>query len=437
MTIRRYHWQTDRPKEQLSFLLALLKVYRTYTKGQSPELINFPPPPESRPPPSSSGSSESISTSQNGHGAYDGHLSPTSPQSIPQNIDLRPPQLHKSQRSGSSSSFNSAQSSSYQSENGQIPRGRYGDQQHTPRADSFSRSPLADPGIPPARTSFERRPSGDNRLGTSNGSTGRITPGASAPSPYTQGNGSGLGLGVPSRRDDRPLAPHREASEASTYLDRPDQVRRPSIDRVKQPSRPTSPASPERPARPSRAAARLSRDMSDSGTPTPRAHTPQPSLDRKESHIPPPIQSQLAPTITTTLPSPALPSHDTLSPNPLSAGSSESGREHRRPQRRASFHPPPLETAFSREVLLTSRTGLLPGAGLTVDDGDSKEDAIMASVEEMLEGFDWTAPSMSGEGGTKKSGADAIEGRLLDELAALDSVSPGLERLTSITKECA
>ncbi len=34
----------------------------------------------------------------------------------------------------------------------------------------------------------------------------------------------------------------------------------------------------------------------------------------------------------------------------------------------------------------------------------------MASVEEMLEGFDWTAPSMSGEGGTKKSGADAIEG---------------------------
>jgi hypothetical protein len=72
-----------------------------------------------------------------------------------------------------------------------------------------------------------------------------------------------------------------------------------------------------------------------------------------------------------------------------------------------------------------------------VDDGDSKEDAIMASVEEMLEGFDWTAPSMSGEGGTKKSGADAIEGRLLDELAALDSVSLGLERLTSITKECA
>lgn len=59
---------------------------------------------------------------------------------------------------------------------------------------------------------------------------------------------------------------------------------------------------------------------------------------------------------------------------------------------------------------------------MTVDDGEAKEDAVMASVEEMLEGFDWTGPVINGEGGVKKRGADAIEGRLLDELAALDSV---------------
>jgi hypothetical protein len=49
------------------------------------------------------------------------------------------------------------------------------------------------------------------------------------------------------------------------------------------------------------------------------------------------------------------------------------------------------------------------------------EDALLANVEEMLEGFDWTAGVGTGE--SKKAGADAIESRLLDELAALDSVS--------------
>lgn len=60
---------------------------------------------------------------------------------------------------------------------------------------------------------------------------------------------------------------------------------------------------------------------------------------------------------------------------------------------------------------------------MTVDDdlNTSKEDAVMTSVEEMLEGFDWTAPA-TGPDGVKKRGADAIEGRLLDELTALDSV---------------
>ena len=45
MTIRRYQWQTERPKEQSHFLNSIVKVYKTYTKGDLPELINFAPPP--------------------------------------------------------------------------------------------------------------------------------------------------------------------------------------------------------------------------------------------------------------------------------------------------------------------------------------------------------------------------------------------------------
>lgn len=413
MTIRRYHWQTDRSKEQVSFLTALVKVYRTYTKGQSPELINFPPVSESRPIPTASASSDSINNS-----AYDYNAG--SPSATPSNLDLRPPQMPKTQRSGSNSSFASAQSSSYQSEQGQGSRSRLIDQrQHTPRAESFSRSPLADSNIPPARTSFDRRPSGDSRLTpvVSNGH-GRGGSGSGSPSPYGHSNGSGIGLGAPTsgsgRNGDRPSNPQREMSETSTYQERSDRAHRPSMERLQQNARPASPASPERPIRPSRGLPKGSVDMVSGGSGSgSRDQISRPSTSDRRDNVPPPLQSQLAPTITTTLPSPALPSAETLAPTPT---------ESKRPTRRASFHPPPLQTAFSREVLLTSRTGLLPGAGLTVDDGEAKEDAIMASVEEMLEGFDWTASAANGEGGVKKRGADAIEGRLLDELAALDSV---------------
>jgi hypothetical protein len=89
-------------------------------------------------------------------------------------------------------------------------------------------------------------------------------------------------------------------------------------------------------------------------------------------------------------------------------------------QRRVSFNPPPLTTAYSRDVLLTSRPGLF-GALSEHDDPDEAGDAIMANVEEMIEGFDWTAVTSSS--GERSKGTDAIEGRLLDELTALENVS--------------
>jgi hypothetical protein len=177
-----------------------------------------------------------------------------------------------------------------------------------------------------------------------------------------------------------------------------------------------------------------------------------------------------APTITHTLPSPAIPQDSQLpsnnNPNTGKTVSSQTPApaaedlivgpgKNTKTRRRASFHPPPLTTAFSREVLLTSRTGVLPGgAGLTLpagngggtgEGGDGDEagkDAIMDSVEELLEGFDWTGSSMNmiqgnEVGGRKKGSADAIESRLLDELSALDSVSPWLAGLSVVSSSLA
>jgi len=168
---------------------------------------------------------------------------------------------------------------------------------------------------------------------------------------------------------------------------------------------------------------RPSLDPSADGTNTPRAlrvvddkPAPQPITNGNDSRKdkPAPIEPpsrHLAPIITTTLPSPSIPQEETL-PTPS---------DKPRP-RRSSFHPAPVNTAFSREVLLTSRTGVLPGTeGVSVDsEKEAAENALLSNVEEMLEGFDWTAGVGSS---AKKGSADAIESRLLDELAALDSVS--------------
>jgi hypothetical protein len=43
MTIRRYHWVTDSNRDQQHFLNSIAKVYKSYTKTDIPELINFIP----------------------------------------------------------------------------------------------------------------------------------------------------------------------------------------------------------------------------------------------------------------------------------------------------------------------------------------------------------------------------------------------------------
>ena len=344
MTIRRYHWTTERPGDQHHFLTSAVKVYQKYTNGELPELINFDPSSTSAADQRRQSSSSSINipfSSRNGN-------------------DLAPPLGFRQNRAGSSNSIASGASSSYATD--LSPRSRTIEPPHRTRPSTdetrpngFGRSPLSDSSV--------RRPSTDTH--------------------------------VSPRRDLKTLAP-------------PTQVRSSSEDRERKASGPSAPTKfPERSS--SKAMARRPSDNPFIDDEIPPPVKPTPTKSR------PPDLAPQPPTITTTMPSPSIPQPSTP--------------PERKPQRRNSFHPAPVNTAFSREVLLASRTGVLPGAaGLTVDgDKEATEEALLANVEEMLEGFDWTAgvgqPSSQMDEGRKKGSADVIESRLLDELAALDQAN--------------
>jgi hypothetical protein len=86
--------------------------------------------------------------------------------------------------------------------------------------------------------------------------------------------------------------------------------------------------------------------------------------------------------------------------------------------RRASFVPPPQDTPYSRDLLLRGGTFSQTEAllGRSINPEVELEDATMVNVEEILEGFDWNSEHLGNQG------AEAIEGRLLDELNALEAV---------------
>jgi hypothetical protein len=63
---------------------------------------------------------------------------------------------------------------------------------------------------------------------------------------------------------------------------------------------------------------------------------------------------------------------------------------------------------------------LLAGSG-SLGEEESNE-ATMANIEEMLEGYEWGSIGTLGTWGEPKGAADQIEARLLKELSALDAV---------------
>ncbi|WVQ80381.1 hypothetical protein IAT38_002486 [Cryptococcus sp. DSM 104549] len=411
MTLRRYHWSTERPKDQTQFLNAIVKVYRSYTNGGSPELINFslaPTPPAPSTYPTSEPTGFPVPRVNN--------LSP----------DLAPPPAPgRSGRAGSFSSLNSAatQNSLYPSASeGSRGRPSFDEEQRTPTTAGFSRSPLGDSNM--------RRPSfGEG--GRAPSPRGPPHPGVAPPAGQSQPGQAGIGMGPPPPQrkmsDDRAKTPSglRNVSAASEY-EQPSagagagvKMRRTESEMQaiaegegersvssRQRERERRPApSPAPPAPP---AIEVEEAPTPTAMPTPRVVPSQPQA-----------QSQLPPTIVTTGLSPSAASQ---SPAEATASPS-SANPHHRPARRASFHPPPLDTTIDRELLLQSRTGLLPGAaGMTLD-GAEGDDAILGNVEEMLEGFDWGLNTGGLGGDGKRKGAEAIEGRLMDELTALDSAN--------------
>lgn len=346
-------------------------------------------------------------------------------------IDLAPPPRLKDHRSGSSSSLASgASGSQYMSDGRSMSVGRPSlDEPRSGSSSGLGRSPLADPGIPVPP--MARRPSGEANMGRRPSEH----PQYQSQTQQQQSQSQALGLGLPSSqsypnrlsvdRDRLPSSTSMRKVSSSEGNSRSHSRGSGEIPRVLGPGETT-------PTRPTRSSNR----GSSPGVPTPtRQPQPQaypdvfeeeaePRTPRPPDIIVPPRGGMAPPMITTTLPSPAVPQGSTLGvPDdpPLSAGGL--GGAKGRPQRRASFHPPPLDTAFSREVLLTSRTGALPGAaGLTLEQ-DGQDSGIMDSVEDMLESFDWTLTNGGTMDGSRKKGsADAIENRLMDELSALDSV---------------
>jgi hypothetical protein len=327
----------------------------------------------------------------------------SNPSPAPSSRDLAPPQLPRTVRSGSSTSMTSGGSSSYTNTNAVNYRPRPSLDDTRAGSSNYGRSPL----------------SGGSELSRS------VSPGGPK-SPVGSGSLGGLGLGMPPRRGSGsgsasgsgidgapgPVDMVRRASAGPNLVEPPgsrSMNRRPSGETGTHVENGQNTQSHSRSRTPTQNANNTDPPNVEASQPVSSLAPPALNGDSRKappSAIHPPHPS--APTITTTLPSPLIPQEVSVT----------SPTTHRI-QRRASFHPPPMNTAFSREVLLTSKAGLLPGGGMVVADDKDDDEAILANVEEMLEGFEWT----TGGDGKKKGSTDAIENRLLDELAALDSVS--------------
>lgn len=115
----------------------------------------------------------------------------------------------------------------------------------------------------------------------------------------------------------------------------------------------------------------------------------------------------------------------------------EQGESQKR-ARRPSFVPPPTTTPYSRDLLLGggsfSQAEALLGDDNTDQDGTDLEDATMANVEEILDGFDWGADSYHHGQSRSQAGfkggmtsqlaeTETIESRLMDESNALEAAN--------------
>ena len=79
---------------------------------------------------------------------------------------------------------------------------------------------------------------------------------------------------------------------------------------------------------------------------------------------------------------------------------------------RISFYDPANQAVIDRVI----------GSGNDVDGEEENSQATMASVEEMIEGYEWASGDIIGRR-TARGAAELIEARLLDELMALEKAN--------------
>lgn len=167
---------------------------------------------------------------------------------------------------------------------------------------------------------------------------------------------------------------------------------------------PPSPSSVPRPF----AMPQPSRTQSFESSQLPSSLSSRPSIDQPSSSS----TSLAAPTVSElNVPTPLAKSRNQSS-------QSVNGQVRREPNARVSFFDPANQAVIDR--LVTGDFAERESGEGGVEESESGQ-ATLASVEEMLEGYEWASDDIIGK--RARGPADQIEARLLDELMALEKVS--------------
>ncbi|KAG8738462.1 hypothetical protein FRC10_006808 [Ceratobasidium sp. 414] len=355
---RTYRWQTEKEREQLAFLESLVKLFYRVTGNKSLSVIG-------------------LDTSRSYIGQDPGPHNARTPSPAPPSITA----------SASAQSFNSANSTPRRgilrppsiSSMGTSPTGR-SRAGSTATAGSFLREQEPEPQMPTPIPRLPRQPRAAPQSYASNDSGPRsrpVTPPPPNTDSYPPARPRRSPPGTPQRGAARSLGRERD-SERSSQASR-ERLSQAEKERMSQGEVRTPVPQPRIIIPP----------PADDVAPPPRLRTPAQSSPLTQA----PATSRLAPKNTLRPPSPSL-------AVPTSPSSPK-----RDAHARISYFDPANQAVSER---------LLEEGGVP-DTGES----TLASVEDMLEGFEWQLRTGSASGGA----ADQIEARLKDELLALEKAN--------------
>nr|GAT61106.1 predicted protein [Mycena chlorophos] len=246
-----------------------------------------------------------------------------------------------------------------------------------------------------------------------------------APAPRTNGNGARRPPANP--RSATPSQPEREpdydqppprSQSRNGFASRPASPALSTGSRYnggRSGSRPPPPqpptASPQppsrlRPTRPPNAPSTASQTPSTSSQRSAPERTASPEMSRPPPREPPPPSRSASPMVPR-----STKRSGNVGPPPDGAGVSR--RDQTAQNARVSFFDPANQAVLDR---------LITSASVDVDGEEETAQAMMASVEEMIEGYEWAIDDVIGRK-SSRGAADLIEARLVDELLALDKAN--------------